>query len=154
MSIVGALLWLSLNVYYEARSEEPINQIAIAHVTINRSKNMNLTVKEVVLQPKQFSWTRDKQKRKGIIPKDKEAFEECVASAVTALSSPDITGGATHFHEKRVNPSWARAKSMRFLKSYGKHKFYKKGTPIANAKNKGGKLTAKGLKSANIKRRV
>lgn len=123
MAILGTLLWLSLNIYYEARSEDQKSQIAVAQVTINRSKDNNLTVKEVVLQPHQFSWTKDKRKRKGKIPSDSEAFAECVESALIAMSSPDITGGATHFHEKRVNPAWT--KHMQYTKTFGKHKYYK-----------------------------
>ena len=62
MDVIGALLWLSLNIYYEARSEPKNAQIAVAQVTINRSKSRNLTIKEVVLQPYQFRWTLDAQK--------------------------------------------------------------------------------------------
>ena len=123
MAILGTLLWLSLNIYYEARSEDRNSQIAIAQVTINRSKDSNLTVKEVVLQPNQFSWTKDRQKRKGNVPKDPKVFAVCVESALIAMSSSDITGGATHFHEKRVHPAWA--KNMHYTKTFGKHKYYK-----------------------------
>lgn len=123
MDVIGALLWLSLNIYYEARSEPKNAQIAVAQVTINRSKSRNLTIKEVVLQPYQFSWTLDAQKRKGKIPSDKKAFKECVNNALLALSMPDITGGATHFHEKRINPSWT--KNMVHTKTFGVHKYYK-----------------------------
>ena len=76
------------------------NTTAVAQVTINRSKNSNLTIKEVVLQPHQFSWTSDPRKKKGKIPSDTVAFNRCVKNALIALSTPDITGGATHFHEQ------------------------------------------------------
>ncbi|MBV5347811.1 cell wall hydrolase [bacterium] len=133
MSVIGALLWLSLNVYYEARSEDRAAQIAVAHVTINRSEESNKTIKEVVLKPHQFSWTGVKSRRK--IPNDPEVFQDCVKSALIALSTPDNTGGATFFHEKSVKPRWV--KKMSYLKSFGSHKFYKpkKSATKASKKN-------------------
>ena len=123
MAITSALLWLSLNIYYEARSESQQAQIAVAQVTMNRSINRQLPIKEVVLQPNQFSWTRDKHKRSGKIPKDKKAFITCLHSAMIAMSTPDITNGSTHFHEKGKKPRWV--KSMHYTKSFGKHQYYK-----------------------------
>ena len=41
MSFLEGLLWLTLNVYHEARSEPQIGQLAVAHVTLNRASQKN-----------------------------------------------------------------------------------------------------------------
>ena len=61
MTIFEGLLWLTLNVYHEARSEPQLGQIAIAQVTLNRAKKGQLSIEDVVRQPHQFSWTMDKR---------------------------------------------------------------------------------------------
>lgn len=54
-----AILWLALNVHHEARGEPFECQVAVAEVTERRVQSPFYpdTVKEVVLQPYQFSWT-------------------------------------------------------------------------------------------------
>ena len=61
MLIEGALLWLTINVYHEARGEDALSQRAVAHVTLNRAKQHGYDVKKVVKEPYQFSWTLDKK---------------------------------------------------------------------------------------------
>jgi len=56
MTLLEGLLWLTLNVYHEARSEPQIGQVAVAHVTLNRASEKRLPVKEIIKQPYQFSW--------------------------------------------------------------------------------------------------
>jgi len=48
MSFLEGLLWLTLNIYHEARSEPQIGQLAVAHVTLNRAAQKNKSVEEVV----------------------------------------------------------------------------------------------------------
>ncbi len=45
------------NIYHEARGEGVEGMKAVALVTLNRAKQQNKTVCEVVYQRKQFSWT-------------------------------------------------------------------------------------------------
>lgn len=120
MTILEGLLWLTLNVYHEARSEPQIGQIAVAHVTLNRAKKEDLSIEEVVRQPHQFSWTLH---RESYIPEDPQAFLQCMESVVIALKNDDFTRGSTQFHLSSVNPDWAS--QYTFVKQYGSHKFYR-----------------------------
>lgn len=121
--IAEAILCLALNVYYEARGESYLGQKAVAHVTINRTKDDNYpdNICEVVYQPQQFSWTKKYQPR----PKGK-AWEQAVFTAERAYVgvTKDPTGGATHFHATEVRPNWsANLKKVRVINN---HVFYKK----------------------------
>lgn len=118
MDFISILFWLTLNVYHEARGEDQIDQIAVAHVTLNRARKENETVKEVVLKPYQFSWVHTQP----WMPKELPALIECFQSSVIAISGFDFTGGATHYHEKRVKPYWAKSKYR--INTFGAHHFY------------------------------
>ena len=48
MTVLEGLLWLTLNVYHEARSEPQIGQVAVVHVTLNRAEELNRSIKEIV----------------------------------------------------------------------------------------------------------
>lgn len=127
MALLEGLLWLTLNVYHEARSEPKEAQIAVALVTLNRANEKQLQVKEVVQQPYQFSWTY----RKGsYFPEDPKAFLQCLQSVYIALQTQDFTQGATHFHLESVTPNWIA--EYTFLDQYGSHKFYKSTNKIRN----------------------
>jgi len=121
MDAFTAILWLTLNLYHEARGEEQLAQIAVAHATLNRAKERGLTVKKTVLQPRQFSWTIGGQKKP---IHDPAALLKCYEVAQVALKGRDFTRGATHYHEKKVKPIWR--KKMVYLGEYGNHKFYKR----------------------------
>jgi N-acetylmuramoyl-L-alanine amidase len=120
MALIEGLLWLTLNVYHEARSEPQIAQAAVALVTLNRANEKHLQIKEVVQQPRQFSWTYQKD---SYLPDDPKAFIKCMQSVYLALQNQDFTQGATHFHLDSVEPSWIA--EYTFLDQYGSHKFYK-----------------------------
>jgi len=120
MSILEGILWLTLNVYHEARSEPQIGQVAVAHVTLNRAEELNLSIKEVVQQPYQFSWTFQK---KSYIPENPRAFFKCMHSVYVALQAPDLTAGSTFYHLDTIQPFWAKEKE--YVNQFGSHKFYK-----------------------------
>jgi len=120
MTLLEGLLWLTLNVYHEGRSEPEIGQIAIAHVTLNRAYEKHIPVKDVVKQPYQFSWTFQKD---SYLPDDPDAFVKCLRSVIIALKSPDFTSGATHYHLESIEPAWAS--NLTYIDQYGSHKFYK-----------------------------
>ena len=121
MTLLEGLLWLTLNVYHEARSEPQIGQIAVAHVTLNRAKKEDLSIKDVVHKPHQFSWTRLHQD--SYFPEDPQAFLKCMESVVIALKNEDFTHGSTHYHLTSVSPDWVS--KYTFVKQYGSHKFYR-----------------------------
>lgn len=120
MSLLEGLLWLTLNVYHEARSEPQVGQVAIVHVTLNRAKQKKMPIKAVVTQPYQFSWTFQKN---SYIPNDTKAFLQCLQSVYVALQTSDITNGATHYHLDSVDPYWAS--EYTYVNQFGSHKFYK-----------------------------
>ncbi len=101
---------LAKNVYFEARGEPRLDQIAVAHVTVNRSQARAFpnSVCGVVYQRGQFSWTRDANSD---VPRDRSAWNRSlqVAQGVLSESHADPTDGATYFwNPHRVTPPWAR----------------------------------------------
>ncbi len=120
MTFLEGLLWLTLNVYHEARSEPIIGQVAVAHVTLNRAAQRDLSIKNVVNQPNQFSWIKQK---KSYIPEDPQAFFQCMKSVSIALNSTDFTAGSTFYHLDNIKPYWAS--KVTFVEQYGSHKFYR-----------------------------
>lgn len=120
MTLLEGLLWLTLNVYHEARSEPQIGQVAVALVTLNRANETQRPIKEIVQEPYQFSWTFQK---KSYVPDDPKAFIECMQSVYIALKNEDFTKGATHYHLDSIQPYWSS--EFTFLDQYGSHKFYK-----------------------------
>jgi len=115
------LLWLTLNVYHEARGESKIGQLAVAHVTLNRAMQMKQSLEEVVIAPYQFSWTLQKNT---YVPTEPQALLECMKSALYAMVSDDFTEGSTYYHRQDVHPSWSG--EMTFVAQYGNHVFYRK----------------------------
>jgi N-acetylmuramoyl-L-alanine amidase len=119
MTLLEGFLWLALNIYHEGRSEPQIGQVAIAHVTLNRANQKNITIKDVIQQPHQFDWTV----KKSYLPKNFPAFCQSMKSAYIALNSNDFTAGATHYHLQSINPDWSN--DLTYIKQYGSHKFYR-----------------------------
>jgi N-acetylmuramoyl-L-alanine amidase len=119
MNIFSAIFWLTLNVYYEARSEPIHAQVAVANVTMNRAKLREQSIKEVVNAPFQFTWTMEGHK----YPKDLKALSVAYKAVILAIEIGDVTGGADHYHRVDVYPEWR--KDMQYLTTIGEHKFYK-----------------------------
>lgn len=133
MILSAALMCLALNVYHESRGEPLAGQIAVASVTMNRAEGQKGKVCEVVMQPKQFSWTNRlvvrqphgwRVKRQAM-PQDDEAWQRSLAVASVALSGkmPDVTNGATFYHTRKVAPLWRRA--LVKTVAIGGHIFYR-----------------------------
>ena len=124
MDLMTGILFLTLNVYHEARSEDQLSQMAVAHVTLNRARMKRMSIKDVVYQPYQFSWTHQKQGGWQQLPKDIDAYMVCLESASTAARGFDFTNGATHYHRNDVIPEWTNR--MQYLGTFGVHHFYKR----------------------------
>lgn len=111
--IAEALVCLALNVYYEARGYPEADQLAVAHVVLNRvnSDRFPDTICEVVKQGGtrrnrcQFSWYCD---GKSDTPYEKEAWAMAQRVAEKALTTKDNTGGALFYHAPYVAPAWAK----------------------------------------------
>lgn len=133
---------LAKNIYYESRNEDIRGQIAVASVTLNRSRDPRFpkTICEVVKfslpnkitkQPVcAFSWycEADKKENAIIIKNDrmKEQFETAskIAIEIIAGSIKDNTDGSTHFHNPYTSkPAWRF--EMKKTVSIGNHTFYR-----------------------------
>ena len=128
---------LAQNIYYEARNQSSLGQIAVAHVVLNRVKDEDFpaTICGVVKQAKfkdgkvirhqcQFSWFCDGTNLK---TRNQEAWSNAIRMAQQALKLykvKDVTNGATFYHASYVRPSWSR-KFIKVLR-VDDHIFYRR----------------------------
>jgi len=126
------LVLLPMTVWGEARGEPFLSKICVAHVIVNRSKKRRMSIKEVVLQPKQFSvFNLNDPNRDKLLLADslegEEVWGECVAASWVALVSReyDPTNGATHYYSGKRRPKWA--KRMRETLTLGRLHFLRPG---------------------------
>jgi spore germination cell wall hydrolase CwlJ-like protein len=131
-------MWcLAQNIYYEARSSNRADRMAVADVVINRVKHTHYpnSICEVVKQGKQhtngqmkrnkcqFSWYCD---GKSDWPTDQDAWIEAQQIAYNMVVFSDargLTEGATHYHATYVSPEWAR--DFALVGRIGEHIFYR-----------------------------
>lgn len=109
-------------IYFEARAEPKVGQIAVAYVVLNRTKNEEFpqTVHQVVNQSGQFSYKSDKIKD---VITDKIAYQEAVKNAALVIDQvvPDPTNGAMYFkNDKTSKQRW----NKRLIRKIGNHSFY------------------------------
>jgi len=129
---------LALNIYFEARGEDPDGQFAVADIVMHRVNNFDYpnTICGVVkkgVYPKwsplmpikykcHFSWFCD---RKSDTPVDIEAFKAAMYVASTVLNDPmyvPVIEYGLYYHADYVNPEWAEGRIL--IVSLGKHLFY------------------------------
>lgn len=114
---------LARNIYFEARGESLIGQVAVAQITHNRlkSKRWGSTFCDVVYARKQFSWTFQAVRMQ--IPHGRDWLKS-KAAAVEYLRGTRISNlaKADHYHNNTVNPYWNRA--MKVKAKVGQHIFY------------------------------
>lgn len=122
MITIAAATCLALNVYFEARNQDPDGQRMVAEVTMQRTVDPHFPddVCDVVWQPGAFSWTAD-----GLsdTPVEAEAWlrAQMVAYDVM-LNGCEFCTGATYYHEVNVHPYWSKKYSI--VGQYGDHIFY------------------------------
>lgn len=113
------VLCLASNIYHEARGESFRGKLAVAIVTINRTKTPGYpsTICGVVYQKKQFSWTGTRVKID-----DFSIWNDSLTAANMAIENDRILGNfnATHYHNNTVKPNWGLTKVAKI----GKHTFY------------------------------
>lgn len=120
--------YLARTIYGEARGEGIKGMQAVANVVMNRVKAASwygASVKDVCLKPKQFSCWNEGDPNRAVILAATDAqlaTARSIAEQAIAGTLPDITGGATHYHAKSVNPYWAT--SMTKTATIGNHVFY------------------------------
>lgn len=120
--------WLVFNIYFESMGEPEEGKIAVAHVSMNRSEQRGISVKEVVQQDKQFSWYNS-----GKVPviKYPEDFIKCAKAAHLAyLERLDgqTLQGANHYYKYKGKgsippPYWV--KGMEHIAFIGDHSFFR-----------------------------
>lgn len=123
---------LARAVYFEARSETDLGQLAVARVILNRVKDPSYpkTICGVVYQGAdrpnqcQFSFACDGESDE---PGNRSQWKQAQAVATRAMAGGDtetasIMGAATHYHADYVRPKWSY--SLRRLIKIGRHIFY------------------------------
>jgi spore germination cell wall hydrolase CwlJ-like protein len=121
---------LARAVYFEARSETELGQLAVAKVILNRVKDPNYpnTICGVVYQGSssrnscQFSFACDGLPDDVRQPAAWANAKRIAQKAIAGDASVGAIGTATNYHADYVNPSWAR--SMKRLIKIGHHIFY------------------------------
>lgn len=121
---------LAQAIYYEARSEPRVGQLAVADVIFNRVKSAVYpnSICEVVFQGSerhtgcQFSFTCDGSMQ-ARLNKRKWDQSEQLAGAILAGVHVPVSRNATHYHANYVDPYWAP--NLTPTATIGVHKFYK-----------------------------
>ena len=119
----AAAYCLALNVYFEARGEQPDAQRMIAEVVMERvnTEGYPKTVCEVVWEKGQFSWTHDGKSDR---PRDIDAWLTAqIIAYETLLYGCELCSGATYYHTRDTEPYWAD--DMQMVGMYGNHIFYR-----------------------------
>jgi spore germination cell wall hydrolase CwlJ-like protein len=118
-------------IYFEARSENKIGQLAVANVILERVKREEHpdTICKVVHEwkyyPKlhrcSFSYYCDGKEE---VMSEKEAVVKAMNVATLALRGAIVEDlwGATHYHTRHVQPYWST--DMIYVGSIGEHLFY------------------------------
>jgi len=120
---------LAQAIYYEARSEPRVGQLAVADVVLNRVATPVYpnTICEVVYQGShrrtgcQFSFTCDGSMQARLNKRKWKASEDLAGAILAGLRVP-ISREATHYHANYVTPYWAD--KLTPTATIGTHKFY------------------------------
>ena len=124
-------------VYYEARSEPFVAQLAVANVVLERVRDHRFpnTICEVVHKGRynkkgqpirhkcKFSyWCDGKPERM----KEIAALKTAISVSEMAINGVvvEITAGATHYHATYVRPHWILSHTFMELGQLGRHIFY------------------------------
>jgi len=121
---------LAQAIYYEARSEPRIGQLAVADVVLNRvnSSVYPNSICEVVFQGSerttgcQFSFTCDGSMQARLSQRKWKSAEQLAGAVLAGVHVP-ISRNATHYHANYVDPYWAD--KLTPTATIGTHKFYK-----------------------------
>lgn len=121
---------LAQAIYYEARSEARIGQIAVADVVLNRVASTLYpgTICDVVFQGSerrtgcQFSFTCDGSMNARLNVRKWKSSDELAGAILAGLRVP-VSRSATHYHADYVAPYWAP--KMTPTATIGVHKFYR-----------------------------
>ena len=106
--ISATVFCLSMAIYYEARSEPLVGQIAVAQVIMNNVNWKQDKVCKKVYQPGFLSSLNEQR----VVPaEENEAWKMANKAAKHTLKwgkEYDLTGGADHFDMVNANPRWKK----------------------------------------------
>ena len=116
---------LTQALYYEARGEGEMGQLAVADVILQRqrSKYHPNTICGVVYQPYQFSFVSDGSMLREIDIEAWNKADDLSGRIFNGKVSTGLTGRALFYHAKHVRPDWANA--MIKTTEIGNHIFYR-----------------------------
>lgn len=119
-------------VWGEARGEDPLGQLGVANVVINRAKKGGKGISDVVLEPNQFEpWSNPKTRAQleALTPESAD-YQRILANIAPALQGQDVTNGADHFYSPnaqaaagRAPPAWDNGSGV----DHGRHRFFNLG---------------------------
>ena len=124
MLLIDPATCLAVAIYFEARGEEPVHQIKVAEVIMNRVESDKYpdNICDVVKQHKQFSFLNGAPEL--IIDKKSKAWDIAVHLAGIAIKDGGKSTEACHYAHSDVNNFWT--KRMEGTKE-GNHIFYEGG---------------------------
>ena len=122
---------LATAIYYEARSETELGQLAVAKVILNRVRDPAYpkTICGVVYQGAdkshgcQFSFACDGRAEQPRSGRDWQEAKQIANRALAGEADVKIVSTATHYHADYVQPRWAG--TMKRLIKIGRHIFYR-----------------------------
>ena len=121
--MITELACMATAIYFEARGEPMVGQVAVAQVIMSRvyDERYPNTICEVVKQGYYYSWNPEipipdkcqfsfwcDGKPEKIKDEDAYFWATEVADAVMVGTLYDTTQGATHYHAYYVQPSWSK----------------------------------------------
>lgn len=112
--------------YYEARGEVDMGVVSVMHTILNRVNKEGRwpnTIKEVVYQNKQFSYTWDGSLKRGMNNTYQVDRVSVLAYDVLHGEVESPVGWATHYHSINVKPYWG--KDLDYVAHIGNHIFYR-----------------------------
>jgi spore germination cell wall hydrolase CwlJ-like protein len=138
--MITTIACLATAIYFEARGEPMVGQVAVAQVIINRVYDERFpdTVCEVVKQGEYYTWKPQIPIKhrcqfsfwcdgKDEIMHDKKAEQWAynVAESVMVGALYDTTEGATHYHADYVIPDWSTNINFTKTVQINAHIFYR-----------------------------
>jgi len=118
---------LTQNIYFEARGEPVLGQIAVGYVTLNRLNHPDFpsticgVVRDGSKHSCQFSWYCDGKSDK--LPNTEEVAKiRILATVIITRKLRDPTHGALYFHSVNINPKWKKSEKIIEI---GNHVFYR-----------------------------